>query len=136
MVYDDPQKVLDLLNYVNGNSLSGDKIYVLIANLPTVAYDDEYRLNYLNTVIEKIGVNNVRNSILKNSDNVLNRVIGFWTDRDLYIKALINVLGIDYLRDFITKHDYKNSIIKEEHEIYSQFFIFMDEESPSHMDSV
>ncbi len=123
LVYDDPQKVLDLLNYVNGNSLSGDKIYALIVNLPTVAYDDEYRLNYLNTVIEKIGVDNVRNYILKNSESVLNRIIGFWTERDLYIKALINVLGVDYLRDFITKRNYNNSIIKEDHEIYSQFFM-------------
>jgi hypothetical protein len=123
LVYDDPQKVLDLLNYVNGNSLNGYKIYALIANLPTVAYDDEYRLNYLNTVIEKIGVDNVRNYILKNSDLVLNRVIGFSTKRDLYIKALINVLGVDYLRDFVTKHNYNNNILKEEHEIYYQFFI-------------
>jgi hypothetical protein len=123
LITDAPQKVIDLLQYVNGNDLSDNKIYVLLSILPAGFHEKEYKINYLNKVIEAIGVTNIRNYILKNPEEILNRFIGYWLDRDVYIAAFINVLGVDYIKDFVTKRGYENSILKEDHEIYSQFFI-------------
>jgi hypothetical protein len=124
--YANPNYVKLLLTYLDGSKLKPWTVYDILSTSSAAfsthitSFDDQ--VNYLKSIIQLLGVNNVRSLFTDNGTRYMTQFLEGWDDRDVRISALIDVMGVEYMTDFVRSRKLENKILKENHRLYKQFF--------------
>jgi len=123
--YKNPNFVKLLLTYLDGSKLLPDTLYDILStssaafNIHIKSFDDQ--VQYLKSIIQLIGIVNVRN-LFTDQEFSMRPFLEEWQYRDVRISALIDVMGVEYMTDFVRKAKLENKILKENHQIYKLYF--------------
>ena len=125
------QRMFLLFNYIDVNKLQAHKIYMFLSYFPRESAEGQ--LAYLRKLISVIGVENIKRFQRDLNDMFRSLLIynsGYGAHqqhitRDIYIKAFIDVFGLEFMTNYVRQNQIGNTVIKERHESYKSFFRYI-----------